>query len=200
MKKAFAWLGKLLGKVIATVLVIVLLPHAARMADAVIPDLSGAAVNTSVMLSQKLSASARLETNALDVEGVLNSTTNAMFIGTVQDVSIAYRYHASVGVDLSKVGIRLEGRKIVFILPAMEVIADSLTPTTIVRDDFWYPLTDARRQQLLDSEVAACRKKYLEQLNGSEEAWANTIAALESTVAQWLTAANSRLTFEYEHP
>lgn len=200
MKKAFGWLGKLLGKVIATVLVIVLLPYAAKMMEAVIPDLSGAAVNTSVMLSQKLSGSARLETNQLDVEGVLNSTTNAMFIGTVQDVSIVYKYHASVGIDLTKVGIRLDGNKIVFILPAMEILSDSLTPTTIVKADFWYPLTEGRRQQLLDSETAACREKYLAQLNGSEEAWANTIAAMENTIAQWLTAANARLSFSYEHP
>ena len=200
MKKAFAWLGKLLGKVIATVLVIVLLPHAARLMNAVIPDLSGAAINTSVMLSRKLAESARLETNKLDVEGIVNSRTNAVFIGTVQDVSIAYTYHASVGVDLQKVGIRLDGSTVVFLLPEMEILSDSLTPTTIVRDDFWYPLTDERRQQLLDSEQAACREKHLAELNASDEAWENTISAFESTISQWLSAANSRLTFRYERP
>lgn len=200
MKKSVAWLGKLMGKVIATVLVIVLLPYAARWMEAIAPDLSGAAVNASVMLSEKLSQSARLETNTIDMEGVLNSTTNAMFIGKVQDVSIAYKYHASVGIDLAKVGIRIDGSTLVLILPAMEIIADSLTPTTIVRDDFWYPLTDARRQQLLDSEQAACREKYLQQINASEQAWQNTIAALENTVSKWLSAAESRIKFKYERP
>ena len=200
MKKFVKWLGSLLGKVLATVLVIVLLPYAAKMVEAVMPDLSGAAVNTSVMLSKKLADSARLETNVLDVEGVLNSQTNAMFIGTVQDVSIAYKYHASVGIDLSKVGMSVSGNTITFQLPEMEILADSLTPTAIVRDDFWYPLTDARRQQLLDNERAACAQKQLAELNASEDAWKNTVSALEATVAGWMTSVKGSLKFRYEHP
>ena len=200
MKKFAKWLGSLLGKVLATVLVIVLLPYAAKMVEAVMPDLSGAAVNTSVMLSKKLADSARLETNVLDVEGVLNSQTNAMFIGTVQDVSIAYKYHASVGIDLSKVGMSVSGNTITFQLPEMEILADSLIPTAIERDDFWYPLTDARRQQLLDNERAACAKKQLAELNASEDAWENTVSALEATVADWMTSVKGSLKFRYEHP
>lgn len=200
MKKVFSWLGKLLGKVIATVLVIVLLPYAAKLAETVLPDISGAAVNTSVMLSQKLAGSVRLETNRLDVEGVLNSQTNAMFIGTVQDVTIAYQYHASIGIDLSKVGLSVSGNTITFRLPEMEILSDSLTPTTIVRDDFWYPLTDARRQQLLDNERAACAQKHLAEMNASEKAWENTVQALKSTIAEWMSSLKGNLEFRYEHP
>lgn len=200
MKRFLSWMGKVLGKVVATVLVIVLLPYASKLAASVIPDLSGAAINTSVTLSQRLSASARLECNQVDVEGVLDATTTALLIGTVQSVQIAYSYHASIGIDLAKVGIHMEGSEITFVLPEMEVLSDSLTPTQINRNDFWYPLTDERRQQLLDSELAACREKYLTETAASEEGWANVMNAFQSTISQWMAQGNTRLTFRYEHP
>lgn len=200
MKRFLSWMGKVLGKVVATVLVIVLLPYASKLAASVIPDLSGAAINTSVTLSQRLSASARLECNQVDVEGVLDATTTALLIGTVQSVQIAYSYHASIGIDLAKVGIHMEGSEITFVLPEMEVLSDSLIPTQINRNDFWYPLTDERRQQLLDSELAACREKYLTETAASEEGWANVMNAFQSTISQWMAQGNTRLTFRYEHP
>lgn len=200
MKRFLSWTGKVLSKVIATVLVIVLLPYASKLAASMIPDLSGAAINTSVALSQRLSASARLECNQVDVEGVLDATTTALLIGTVQSVQIAYSYHASIGIDLAKVGIHVEGNEITFVLPAMEVLSDSLTPTQINRNDFWYPLTDERRQQLLDNELAACREKYLTETAASETGWSNVISAFESTISQWMTQGNAKLSFRYEHP
>lgn len=200
MKRVLFWMGKVLGKVVATVLVIVLLPYASKLAAAMLPDLSGAAINTSVTLSQRLSASARLECNQVDAEGVLDATTTALLIGTVQSVQIAYRYHASIGIDLAKVGIHINDSEITFVLPEMEVLSDSLTPTQISRNDFWYPLTDERRQKLLDDEQAACRAKYLAETAASEEGWANVISAFEGTVSQWMARGNARITFRYEHP
>lgn len=200
MKRFFTWTGKLLAKVIAMVLVIVLLPYASKLASSLIPDLSGAAINTSVTLSQRLSASARLECTQTDVEGVLDSTVNALFVGTVQSVQIAYDYHASIGIDLTKVGIRMDGTTITFLLPEMEVLSDSLTPTQINRSDFWYPLTDERRQQLLDSELLAQRAKVLSEVSASEEGWANVTDAFERTISPWIAQGNAALTFRYEHP
>lgn len=199
MKKFLAWLARVAGTALSLVLVIVLLPYASKWAAKLIPDLSGAAVNTSVTLSQKLSQSARLECVQVDVNGVLDSTTNALFIGTVQSVQIAYTYHASIGIDLTKVQIRTEGNTVVLELPAMEVLSDSLTPTEIQRSDFWYPLTDERRQQLLNDEQEARRKKHLAEVSSSEEGWDYVINALDSTIAAW-SDIDQRVTFRYEHP
>lgn len=199
MKKFLSWLARVAGTALSLVLVIVLLPYASKWAAKLIPDLSGAAVNTSVTLSQKLSQSARLECVQVDVNGVLDSTTNALFIGTVQSVQIAYTYHASIGIDLTKVQIRTEGNTVVLELPAMEVLSDSLTPTEIQRSDFWYPLTDERRQQLLNDEQEARREKHLAEVSSSAEGWDYVINALNSTIAAW-SDIDQRVTFRYEHP
>jgi hypothetical protein len=199
MKHFLRWLGRVIGTALALVLVIVLLPYASKWASKLLPDLSGAAVNTSVTLSQKLSESARLECIQVDVEGVLDSTTNALFLGTVQSVQIAYTYHASIGIDLTKVQIRTDGDTVVLELPEMEVLADSLTPTTIQRNDFWYPLTDERRQQLLNDEQEARREKHLAEVSSSEDGWDHVINALSTTIAAW-SDVDQRVTFRYEHP
>lgn len=198
MKHVMRWLGKVLGTAVSLVLVVLLLPYASKWCSALLPDLSGAAMNTSVVLSQKLSESARLECTQVDVDGVLDSSTNAMFLGTVQSVQIAYRYHASVGIDLKKVQLRTEGNTLVLMLPPMEILSDSLTPTQIVRNDFWFPLTDERRQKLIDDEQSARGEKLLQELSSSQEGWDNVISALDQTIAAWVS--NSRVTFRYEHP
>ena len=81
----------------------------------------------------------------------------------------------------------------------MEVISDSLTPTKIDRKDFWYPLTDERREKLLEDERTACHTAELEAAQ-TEDGWAYVIAALESTVSGWMSEESPRLTLQYEHP
>ena len=199
MKAFLKWISGIIGTALCLVLIVVMLPYASRWAAQVIPDLTGAAMTTSATLSRKLAQSARLECIQADREGVLESTVDALLIGTVQSVQIAYDYHASIGIDLSKVQIRVEGSRITLILPDMEVISDSLTPTQIDRKDFWYPLTDERREKLLEEERLACREAEIEAAK-SDEGWNSVISALESTVSGWMTSENSRLTIDYEHP
>ena len=199
MKAFLKWLGRVIGTALCLVLVIVMLPYASRWAAQIIPDLTGAAMTTSATLSRKLAQSARLECIQADREGVLESTVDALLIGTVQSVQIAYDYHASIGIDLSKVEVRVEGSRITLALPEMEVISDSLTPTQIDRKDFWYPLTDERREKLLQDEREACRAAELEAAK-TDEGWAYVIAALENTISGWIGAESPRLTIQYEHP
>ena len=175
MKAVFRWLLKIVASALTTVLIIVLLPHASKWMSAILPDLSGAAVNASVLLSHEMQNSARLETSSVKDEGVLQSTTDAMFLGTVQSVTIRYTYEASIGIDLKKVEMKVEGNTITFLLPDAEIIADSLTPVQIETNDFWYPLTDERRMKLLDDERELCRKRCLEEYAQSPEAWDNTV-------------------------
>lgn len=199
MKAFLKWLGRVIGTALCLVLVIVMLPYASRWAAQIIPDLTGAAMTTSATLSRKLAQSARLECIQADREGVLESTVDALLIGTVQSVQIAYDYHASIGIDLSKVEVRVEGSRITLALPEMEVISDSLTPTQIDRKDFWYPLTDERREKLLQDEREACRAAELEAAK-TDEGWAYVTAALENTISGWIGAESPRLTIQYEHP
>lgn len=199
MKAFLKWLGHVIGTALCLVLVIVMLPYASRWAAQVIPDLTGAAMTTSATLSRKLAQSARLECIQADREGVLESTVDALLVGTVQSVQIAYDYHASIGIDLSKVEVRVEGSRITLVLPEMEVISDSLTPTQIDRKDFWYPLTDERREKLLEDEREACRAAELEAAK-TDEGWAHVTAALESTISGWISTESPRLTIQYEHP
>lgn len=199
MKAFLKWLGRVIGTALCLVLVIVMLPYASRWAAQIIPDLTGAAMTTSATLSRKLAQSVRLECIQADREGVLESTVDALLIGTVQSVQIAYDYHASIGIDLSKVEVRVEGSRITLALPEMEVISDSLTPTQIDRKDFWYPLTDERREKLLQDEREACRAAELEAAK-TDEGWAFVTAALENTISGWIGAESPRLTIQYEHP
>ncbi len=199
MKALLKWLGRTVGSALTLVLVIVLLPHASRLMNSVLPDLSGAAVTASATLARNLQQSARLETTLVAEEGVLESSTDALFLGQVQQVTVRYTYRASLGIDLSRVQVKVTGNTITLLLPAMEVLSDSLTPEDVSKDDFWYPLTEERLQTLLRQEQERCRAYYLEEHAQSEQAWADAVAALEGTVSRWITLGNDRITIEYAH-
>ena len=198
MKGFLKWLKRVVATAVTVVLIIVLLPYASQLASAVLPDLSGAALNTSILLSHKMENSARLETSLIEDEGILNSTTNAMFIGQVQSVNIQYIYRASIGIDLSKVKMKVRGATITLTLPQPEILSDSITPQQVEKDDFWYPLTESRRQKILNDELMLCRKRCLEEYITSDEAWQNTLSAMENTISGWLTASSSGVTVRYE--
>ena len=198
MKGFLRWLGRVLATALTIILIVVLLPYASRLASAVLPDLSGAALNTSLLLSHEMKSSARLETNIIEDEGIMNSSTNALFLGQVQSVTIKYTYRASVGIDLSKVQMKVRGNTITLQLPPLEILSDSLTPEQVEKNDFWYPLTEERRLKLIESELALCRERCLNEYASSDEAWQHTLAAMGNTVSAWLTSANSNVTIRYE--
>lgn len=198
MKRFLHWLGKTVGSAVCIVLVIVLLPYAAKLAELLLPAIDGAAINTSVTLKREMQSSARLETVRVSEEGVLNSSTSAALIGEVQSVTVKYTYTAGIGVDLAKVNISVDGNTITLSLPQPEVLSDSLHPDEIVKDDFWYPLTDERRQALLDAEQERCRSYYLDQYINSDDMWQSTVKAFESTIAAWLGEGANGVTFRYE--
>ena len=199
MKHIGKWLAKVLGTALSIVLVFVMLPYASRLAAQLMPDMSGAALTTSATLARELRTSARLETTTVDEKGVITSSTSAFLLGVVQSVAIPYDYHASVGIDLSKVQLSVSGNTITFLLPELEVLSDSLTPdfTQATINDTWYTLTDTRRQQLLDDEQAARRAAVLSD-ESSETAWNNTLEVFEQYIAKWISLGNSRLTYRYE--
>lgn len=196
MKRLLRYLARVAATALTIVLIVVLLPYASRWASSILPDLGGAALNTSILLSHQMQESARLETATVEDEGVLNASTSAMFLGTVQNVSIQYVYRASLGIDLRKAEIKVEDSVVTLLLPEIEILSDSLTPVQTVKDDFWYPLTEERRQKLLQDELDKCRERCLTEYATSDEAWQNTVSALSDTVSAWVSTGGVTIRYE----
>lgn len=195
MKAILKWFSG----VVAVVLVIVLTPYAARLADLLLPDISGAQIKHAAILSQQMQDSARLETLVVSGEGAINAEVDALFLGTVSSVNATYAYTGSYGIDLSKVQLTVQGSKIIFRLPAPEVLRDDVTIIDIYRDgilDRAVRIGDKELQSLLDGERQQWRDQYLTGENAAALRDA-TIRAVQSTVVQWMSQTNSRLQYEF---
>lgn len=195
MRRFSRWLIKLLTSSFTLVLVFVMLPHAVKLAAKLMPVESGAALKTSAVIAAKLENSARLETLRVEEEGVLDYTVKPAFLPAVAEITAKYRYEASFGVDLSKVTIQLNGNHLTFVLPSLELIQDSISPTEIYRDDYWYPwIKDEKYERLFEDERLARREVYL---NGEKQAvlWEATVSAFEDTIFTWMQELNTHLSF-----
>ncbi len=168
-------------------LTLALLPYATRLIGRLWPD-PARTTRVSEILKRELATSARLEMITVDDTGVLTSTVNAALIGEVQRVSIDYTYHASIGIDLEKVEVSARDGILTLRLPPFEILSDDLTPTHVERADFWYPLTEKRRQQLLSEERAARAEAALADVRTSGELRADAERRLRRLVDSWLGA------------
>lgn len=176
-------------------LTIVFLPHLTRLAGRLWPD-PARTERVSGLLSHELTESARLETLQVDDRGVLTATVQAALIGEVQRVTIDYDYHASIGIDLTKVRVSAEGGVLTLTLPPFEILSDSLTPTKIDRKDFWYPLTEKRRTQLLNQEKTARAEAALQEAQTSETLWNQAVETLRGLIDSWMGNDGMLITVE----
>jgi len=198
MKAILRWLAKILASAITIALLIIFFPYLSEIANEMMPDESGTAIKTSMILASKLEESARLETLKVEDEGVLNYEVKAAFLGTVATINLSYKYEGSFGIDLRKVQMHVAKNKITFVLPLPEVIQDTLTPQEIVSDDYWYPgFSEMDFEKLLENERLACRENYLhgEQV---EMLCEKSLTAFESTIASWMKSLNRNLEIHYE--
>ena len=186
---------RLLSAAVIVALSLALLPHATRLVGRLWPD-PARTTRVSEILRHELADSARLEMITVDDTGVLTSTVNAALIGEVQRVTITYDYHASIGIDLERVEAGLEGGVLTLRLPPFEILSDSLTPTQVDRQDFWYPLTEKRRNQLLSEEQASRAEKALADARSSAELRGSTVQRLRQLIASWLGADSWLITVE----
>ncbi len=198
MKRIGKWLAGVLASALSLVLIIVLLPYASKLVTWLIPDDSAAALRASAVLSQKLEETAMLETMHISEEGVMQYEIKAAFIGAVASIDAAYTYEASFGINLKEVKIELNGDVLTLILPEPTLILDSLTPTNIQSDSTLYPyLDDNDVQQALEDQRLECRERYFS--GDQAEVLRNaTIAAMESTVSQWLEKASLYTSVQYK--
>ena len=176
---------RILSTALVITLVLVFLPRLTRLVGRLWPD-PARTERVSEILRHELSQSARLETLTVDDTGVLTATVQAALIGEVQRVTIEYDYHASVGVDLKKAALSAEDGVLVLTLPDFELLGDSLTPTSVDRQDFWYPLTEKRRDQLLSEERSKRAAAALEEARTSEKVRRDTLSSLEELISSWL--------------
>jgi len=178
-------------------LVLVFLPRLTRLAGRLWPD-PARTERVSELLSQELKDSARLETLTVDDQGVLTATGQAALIGEVQRVTMDYDYRASVGVDLTKVRLSAEDGILTLYLPPFEILSDSLTPTHVDRQDFWYPLTEKRRAQLIEEEKASRADAILAEVGSSDDVWNRTVGTLSGLIRSWLGADTWLVTVEIQ--
>ncbi len=198
MRAFVRWLGRIIGSALTIVLVIILFPHLSRLAAKLMPDESGAAIKASAILAEKLEQSSRLETLRVSADGVLNYDIQAAFIGSVANINASYCYDASFGIDLQKVQMQASGNELTFYLPETEVLLDSLTPSEVYRDDFWYPgFSDQDYENLLENERLLCRERYLSG-EYEETLWQASVEAFEKTISPWISTIQGRLVFRYE--
>ena len=176
----------MVGTALSLVLVIIMLPYATKWIGKLLPDGSRNAITVSAVLSRQMEASSRLETAKIEDEGVISSSVDALFIGQVQNVVIQYRYEASMGIDLKKVKMQILGNVLTLELPPVEVLADSLTPLNVERNDFWFPLSEERRLKLLEDERLKCRAHYLEENQENRDAFDYSVAAMTDWLDQLL--------------
>ncbi len=176
----------MVGTALSLVLVIIMLPYATKWIGKLLPDGSRNAITVSAVLSRQMEASSRLETAKIEDEGVISSSVDALFIGQVQNVVIQYRYEASMGIDLKKVKMQILGNVLTLELPPVEVLADSLTPLNVERNDFWFPLSEERRLKLLEDERLKCRAHYLEENQENRDAFDYSVAAMTEWLDQLL--------------
>lgn len=198
MRAFMRWIGRIIGSALTIVLVIILFPHLSRLAAEFMPDESGAAIKASAILAEKLEQSSRLETLRVSADGVLNYDIQAAFIGSVANINASYCYDASFGIDLQKVQMQASGNELTFYLPETEVLLDSLTPSEVYRDDFWYPgFSDQDYENLLENERLLCRERYLSG-EYEETLWQASIEAFEKTITPWISSIQGQLVFRYE--
>ena len=185
LPRPLRFLVRIVSTALILSLMLVFLPHLTRLVGRLWPD-PARTEKVSALLRHELNESARLETLTVDDQGVLTATVQAALLGEVQRVTIEYDYHASIGVDLTKIQIAADNGILTLILPPFEMLGDSLTPTNIDRQDFWYPLTEKRRSRLLEEERSARAEAVLEEAESSDEIWHKTAATLMELINTWL--------------
>ena len=191
MKRTGKWLISLLGRSLAILLVIFLFPAARSLYLRYMPGMMGEIQTQSTVLAQKLQSTSRLEVTRVEEEGVIQSQTNVIILGTVGTATIRYRYSASIGIDLSQVVFTAESDRIVFSLPDPEVLNDGIEALQINRNDFFSRAIDKSTETLLNEQKEKCREQYLKEEH-SQRIWKDTIHAFEETICEWLEPFGER--------
>lgn len=174
------------------ILLVLLFPFLRQGWMNLFPDLRGEITAQSTLLKQKLESSSRLEVTTVEEEGLLEAKTSVILLGTVGKTSIRYRYNASLGIDLKRVGVREEEDAVVFLLPPWEILNDGITALEVNKQDFFSHAIDKSTETLLAEQREKCREQFEPGGGHDAELWADTTRALEETVCEWLASYGQR--------
>lgn len=188
MKRIFRGLFRILCFSLVISLAAVMFPYVRSWVAEVMPQ--GKYDRLSTQLTHEMEKAGELTALRLKDTGVMTATTDALFIGSVQEVKAPYAYEIGLGIDLTAVSLTASDTGILVSVPPAQMLYDSfqITGDPEIRD-FWYRLTEARYQEMINAQAAACRSTYLENEDQMENAWRAACEALEKLMAQWADQA-----------
>jgi len=192
VKKNRKTFGPILSKALTILIVIILLPFANDLRRLIIPDVTGNITTQISIIKQKLESSQRLEVTTVDEEAVLESKTSVIIFGTVGTTTIRYRYTASIGIDLSRVIMSVENNRIIFILPAPEVLNDGIEALEINKNNLFSKAIEKSVETLLSEQREKCRNQYLTEEKNQKMIKDDAVKAFHDTVCRWLEESGEK--------
>lgn len=163
MKKILLYIGKLFALALVVILLIAYWPQITAFVGTLLP---GVGANTKVdreVLLREMQAMGKLTVAEHTEKGILTATLPGLILEEAQRVTIPYEYRIGLGIDMEQAVVSLTDSEIEVILPPVEMIYDNLLVTGEVEvQDFLFPLTEKRYQEILDTEAQRLRAAHLE--------------------------------------
>lgn len=184
MKRVLKFLLRVVALALALTLAAVLFPYAKQWLSALLPQ--GKYARYSTQLTHEMEKAGELTALRCNDTGMMEARTNALLVGSVQEVRVPYAYEIGLGFSLSSVRLTATDTGLTVAVPETQMLYDSfqVTGEPDVKD-FWYHLTESRYQEMLNEQAAACRAAYLENDQCQKEAWDAACEALNTLLTQW---------------
>ena len=190
MKGFFKWILRVLTISLVVILAVVMIPYVKPLIANLLNKTNYSQV--AEILSHEMMETGKLTAVEYCDQGEMTSKTDALIIGTVQSVSVPYRYDIALGLDLSRVEVETEPDSLIIYLPSIELISDKLTVTGEAKvNDFLFPLTNKRYQDMLDAYALSCREAYMNNQTLLDEAWTSAAKTLKELFSKWIEESNN---------
>ncbi len=184
MKRILKFFVRIVAMAAAILLVITFYPYVQEWVSTLLP--SGKYVQTSTLLTHEMQKVGKLTAVRHTDTGVMVASMQAALIGDVNKVSVEYQYEIGLGIDLGQVQLTAGEDGITVSVPPVEMIYDQFVPTkSPAVTDIFHLLTEAKYQEMLNSQSAACQKEYLDDAACMQEAWDAACEALLGLMRQW---------------
>lgn len=196
-KKRGGWLIRRVSAIVTLALALLLAnaayPYLGDWLSRLLPGVDYSSV--AIQLTHEMEKAGELIAIRNTDTGILKGTINAMFLGSVSEVTAPYLYEIGLGVKLADVKLEPGENQLTVEVPEAQMLYDSFQVTgNPQNNDFWGFATQKRYQQMQDEQQAACRAVYLEDPKYMNEAWDAVCEQLEGLFRQW-TGENLRLDF-----
>lgn len=195
--KIFKKLLGFLGKIVAVLLILTLLPYAARFMSSLFPESSQNVLVSAQIVSQKLEEAQLLTTMEVKTTGKLHITDSVVLLGEVQNVDLVYEYTGGFGIDLSKLYLSMSGNDLRIEIPPFQAVNGGMR--VLSETDSFFQLKSmsaSRRQEKLDEEQKRLEEIYMK----SEELKTNTEKVLREKITGILEIAGKKVNLQVVFP